>query len=314
MDRPAMTAISVVMAVYNGASTLEATLDSILGQTEHDFEFIVVDDGSTDATPAILEVYAARDSRVRIIRQKNAGLTRALITGCAAARGTYIARQDCGDTSEPERFTLQKTLLDENPDLVFVSSWTAFVGPEGEPLSVARGSGAASSPIAILHPEREWGTIDGPTSHPSVMMLREAYERAGGYRAAFAVGQDWDLWYRLATLGKFQIVPRVLYTASVTPDSISGGSREAQQSLAKLSREAMLARLRGHDDAEIVRRAAAVPIVRRRTRRGTARGLYAIGEALRRQRDPRARGYLRRAIALSPLFVKAWIRYAQSFF
>ncbi|HXH41302.1 MAG TPA: glycosyltransferase [Thermoanaerobaculia bacterium] len=308
-----MTAISVVMAVYNGAPTLAATLDSILGQTEHDFECIVVDDGSTDATPEILSEYATRDPRIRVIHQQNAGLTRALITGCAAAHGLYIARQDCGDTSDPLRFALQKQLMDRNPALVFVSSWTAFTGPEGEPLYVTRGSGAAASPIAILDPEREWGVVDGPTSHPSVMMLRDSYERAGGYRAAFAVGQDWDLWYRLAALGKFQIVQQILYTASVTPDGISGGAREAQQTLAELSRASMLARLRGDGDEEIVRRAAAVPIVHRKTPHDKARGLYAIGAALRRQRDPRARGYFRRAIALNPLFVKAWIRYAQSF-
>ncbi|MEA2338259.1 MAG: hypothetical protein QOE82_2266 [Thermoanaerobaculia bacterium] len=309
-----MTAISVVMAVYNGGAALEPTLDSILAQTERDFEFIIVDDGSTDATPVTLANYTARDPRIRVIRQENAGLTRSLITGCAAAAGRYIARQDCGDTSHPERLALQKALLDGNPRLAFVSSWTAFVGPEGEPLSEARGSGAAAAPIAILDPEREWGTIDGPTSHPSVMMRRDAYERAGGYRAEFKVGQDWDLWYRLAPLGEFQIVPRVLYTGSVTPDSISGGSRDAQQALAKLSHEAMMLRLGGGDDADVLRRAEAVPIVRRKTPRGTARGLYAIGESLRRRRDRRARGYFRRAIALHPFFVKAWIRYAQSFF
>ncbi|MEA2413858.1 MAG: hypothetical protein QOI58_515 [Thermoanaerobaculia bacterium] len=309
-----MTAISVVMAIYNGAATLAATIDSILAQTERDFECIIVDDGSTDETASLLKAYAARDARIRVIRQDNTGLTRALITGCAAATGTYIARHDCGDTSDPSRFELQRQLLDQNSELAFVSSWTAFAGPEGEPLHVVRGSGAASEPISILDLGQEWGVIDGPTSHPSVMMRRDAYERAGGYRAAFVVGQDWDLWYRLAAIGKFQIVPKILYTAAVTPNSISGGAREAQQTLAKLSHAAMLARQRGQSDDDIVRRAAAVTIVRRTTRCDTARGFYAIAEALRRQRDHRARRYFRKAIALCPLLLKAWIRYVQSFF
>jgi len=306
--------ISVVMSVYNGQADLRTTMDSILGQTNADLEIVVVDDGSTDSSGAMLDEFASRDARVRVIHQENRGLTRALIAGCAAARGRYIARQDCGDTSDPRRLALQKELLDAGHDLVFVSCWTAFAGPEGEPLYESRGTGAASSPIAILDVAREWGVIDGPTCHPSVMMRRDAYERAGGYRAAFAVGQDWDLWYRLAAIGKFQIVPEVLYTAQVAPRSISGGARGAQQTMAQLSLAAMRARMAGESDDDFVRRAAAVRIVRDSSACGEARGLYAIGEALRRRRDIRARRYLRRAIERCPHLVKAWIRYAQSFF
>jgi glycosyltransferase involved in cell wall biosynthesis len=308
-----MALISVVMGVFNGAPTLGTTLDSILMQTQRDFECIVVDDGSTDDTPRILAAYAARDPRIRVIRQENTGLTRALITGCAEARGTYIARHDCGDTSESRRFALQARLLEENAELVFVSCWTAYVGPEGEPLYDVRGTGTAG-PTAILDSSREWGVIDGPTHHGSVMMRRDAYQSAGGYRAAFAAGQDWDLWYRLAALGKFQIEPETLYTARITPDSISGGSRTAQQALATLSLAAMRARGRGEDDAEFVRQAAAVQVVRDKTACGEARGLYAIGEALRRRGDMRARRYLRRAMTRCPFLVKVWVRYAQSFF
>jgi hypothetical protein len=144
-------------------------------------------------------------------------------------------------------------------------------------------------------------------------MRREAYERAGGYRAAFAVGQDWDLWYRLAEQGEFQVVQEILYTASVTADGISAGARDAQRSLAGLSRSAMLARLRGESDDEIVRRAANVVVIRTKTACSKAQGLYAIGEALRRNSDRRARRYFRRAIALCPFFIRAWVRYAQTF-
>lgn len=301
-----------MLSVYNGARDIEATIASIEGQEEEDFEVVAVDDGSIDATPAMLDAWAARDRRVRVLHQGNRGLTRALMAGCAAARGRYIARHDSGDTSHPHRFALQKRLLDENPELMFVSCWTAYVGPELEPLYETRGSGAAAVPITILDPSQQWGVVDGPTCHPSVMMRRDGYERAGGYRAAFTVGQDWDLWYRIGALGKFQIVPEVLYTACVTPNSISGDLRGEQQTLAKLSFAAMLARSKGESDEEIVRRAAGVNVAHRRTACSEARGLYAIGEALRRRRDARARRYLRRAATRCPLLMKAWIRYAQS--
>src|SRR5690349_20597011 len=96
-------AVSVVMGVYNAASDVEPSVRSVLEQRDVDLEFIIVDDGSTDSTAATLERLASADRRVRVLHQANQGLTRALIRGCAAARGTYIARQDNGDLSLPGR-------------------------------------------------------------------------------------------------------------------------------------------------------------------------------------------------------------------
>src|SRR5262245_30164988 len=93
--------VSVMMSVYNGASHLAATLDRILSQEGVALEFIVVNDGSTDKSSQILNDYAQRDSRLRVIHQENTGLTRALIRGCDAARGEFIARNDAGDISLP---------------------------------------------------------------------------------------------------------------------------------------------------------------------------------------------------------------------
>jgi GT2 family glycosyltransferase len=307
-----MTSISVVMGVYNGASTLAATLDSILGQTERDFECIVVDDGSTDETSSILAAGAARDPRVRVIRQENAGLTRALIAGCAAARGVYIARHDAGDLSDPRRFEVQKRALDADGGIVFVSCATQFAGPELEPLYVARPSGAALEPASVLDVSNPSTLIDGPTHHGSVLFRRDAYERAGGYRAAFYYGQDFDLWYRLAQLGTFQAIDEVLYTARVTPDSISGSARPLQERIARLSRAAVEARLRGESDDAIVAEAAAIRPVQSRGWCRRARGLYFIGEALRRNGDGRARKYLAASIRACPLSPRAWLRYLQA--
>ena len=98
--------VSVVMSVYNGAEHLAETLDSVLQQEDCDFEFIVVNDGSTDSTASILDEYARRDPRLRIIHQSNTGLTQALINGCHQARGEYIARQDAGDVSLSSRLSI----------------------------------------------------------------------------------------------------------------------------------------------------------------------------------------------------------------
>jgi glycosyltransferase involved in cell wall biosynthesis len=303
--------VSVVMSVFNGAAHLGATLDSILGQTLREIEVIVVDDGSTDATGAVLRNAAHRDPRLRTITVENGGLTRALIRGCTEARAPLIARHDCDDFSDPRRLELQAAAFNASPDLVFVSSWTAFVGPELEPLYVARGVSTGGRPADIIDPSDAWGVRGGPTSHPSVTFRRDAYERAGGYRAEWYYGQDWDLWYRLAERGKFLMIDRLLYTARVTTGSISGSAKRRQEAIGKLSREAFLARQRGESDAKIVARAAAIR-PSPGDRKDPSSGLYFIGEALRRNGDPRARDYFRRAIAARPLLPRAWIRWVQT--
>src|SRR4029079_15350055 len=100
--------VSVVMSVYNGAETLHETMESILSQERVAIEFIIINDGSTDGSDDILSQYARKDPRVRVIHQKNKGLTCALIRGCEEAKGEYIARQDVGDVSMPDRLRRQK--------------------------------------------------------------------------------------------------------------------------------------------------------------------------------------------------------------
>ena len=156
-----------------------------------------------------------RDNRVRVIHQENAGLTRALIRGCAAATGDFIARQDAGDVSLPGRLKSQVAVLRDREDCVFVSCWTDFVGPKMN-FYILREGRALQQPINILSSQAEWGVIDGPTSHPSVMFRTKQYTLCGGYRPEFYFGQDWDLWYRLASLGTFCTLQKTLCVCRIT--------------------------------------------------------------------------------------------------
>jgi len=307
----ASPAISVVMAVYNAGPGLARTIAGIDAQQDADFEVVAVDDGSTDGSGALLDAWAARDDRVRVIHQENRGLTRALIAGCAAARGAFIARHDAGDVSLPARLQKQHAAMATNPQLAFVSCWTELVGPEEERLFVSKGRGNAREPIDVLDGGETWGVVDGPTHHGAVMFARDVYERAGGYRAEFYVGQDWDLWYRLAAIGKFQMIEEVLYVARLTPGDLSVTAKREQERIAEVSRAALAARMRGESDTAIVAQATGIrPSRHSRWRR--AAGCYFIGEALRRNGDQRARRYFRDALAASPLYWRAWLRYAQS--
>jgi glycosyltransferase involved in cell wall biosynthesis len=301
--------ISVVMGVYNGANRLRETMESVLSQEGVPLEFIVVNDGSTDGSDIILSDYARRDNRVRIAHQENQGLTRALIRGCEAAGGKYIARQDAGDISLPNKLRLQKTVLDQHEDCVLVSCWTTMIGPRDEYLFTSKGKGRASNPTRILSKrEKKWAMIDGPTHHGSVMFRRDAYVKAGGYRAAFYYAQDWDLWYRLAALGAFAMVEQGLYQGRITPGSISSSSRDRQIAYARLSHKAITLRLAGHPDAAVVEEAKRLlphnPHAIRRSDQSQA--MYFIGRCLLNNNNPRATRYLLSAIYSDPFLIRAW--------
>ncbi len=306
--------VSVVMGVYNGAQHLAATIEAVLAQETVVLELVVVDDASTDSTLDILKAFASNDERVRILlHPENLGLTRALVTGCSAARAPLIARQDAGDLSDPRRLAVQKAMLDASPEVLFVSCATLYVGPELERLWVATPTGVALQPAKVLDVSSAQVLTDGPTHHGSVMFRCDAYHRAGGYRPAFRYGQDYDLWFRLAELGLFQITPQVLYTARIVAVSISTVARAQQYELATLSRAALDARQRGEPEDSILAEAAAIGRAPApSSRRLRAAGLYFIGEALRRNRDPRARLYLWRSIVEWPPVARAWLRYLQS--
>jgi len=306
--------VSVVMSVYNGAEHLAETLDSVLAQEGCDFEFIVVNDGSTDETGAILESYAAADARLRVLHQDNTGLTRALARGCAEARGEFIARQDAGDQSMPSRIRKQLDAMCSDRSLAFVSSRSRYVGPEGEFLYEQSGTGEADRPINIVNVQKRHGVIDGPSHHGSVMFCRDKYVIAGGYREEFYFGQDWDLWYRLAMLGKFQLLQETLYQARIGVADISVGNKVAQEHLAALSLDSFKSRLAGEEDTEILASARGVRASNgsEYLRSHTSRGCYFIGECLRKNGETiRARKYFLRSIVNNPLHIKAWTRLLQ---
>lgn len=306
--------VSVVMSVYNGADHLCETLNSILAQEGVAFELIVVNDGSTDQSPKILEEYAARDERVRVLQQENQGLTRSLIRGCSEARGRYIARHDVGDTSDSRRLALQKQALDADEGLAFVSCWTEFCGPEWEFLYLVKGTGQAASPAYVISEVEKHGVIDGPAHHGSVTFRKDVYSEAGGYRAEFYYGQDWDLWYRLAERGKFQMVEQSLYKARLVSASISAYSKRKQALLAEFSTAALLQRIKGLPEQRILQEASRIGPheVGKKSARHEAEWLYFIGECLRKNKDRRSLSYFARSIRIYPLNPATWLRLVQS--
>lgn len=313
--------ISVVMGVYNNAARLPETIASVRAQTFGDWEFIVVNDGSTDQDVAeILADQARQDARLKTIHKRKEGLTRALLDGCRAARGRYIARVDAGDVMTPDRLETQKALLDAHPEAVLATCWTEYCGPAWEPLYTVRntlpgqedcGDWVASFPADEEARERRMG----PTHHGSVLFRRSAYDEIGGYRPPFYYGQDWDLWYRLAERGTFAGVQRVLYRCRIFPDGISMRNVKRQRRVHACSRAAFLARSRGEDERPFLEQAARLRPANDagRNDRPSAAGAYFIGAMLLNNRDARCRRYLLQAWRRRPfLGSKAAIRWVQS--
>ena len=194
-------AVSVVMAVRNGAAWVAEAIGSVLGQTDGDHELIVVDDGSTDATADVLAGVA--DPRLRVIRQDAAGLTRALNRALGLARAELIARLDADDLALPERLARQRAFLAAHPD----------VGVLG---TAAREVDATGAPAGEVRPPRDDAAIrralirSNPFVHSSVMARRALLAGVGGYDERVAVGQDYDLWMRLAPRTRLANLAEVL--------------------------------------------------------------------------------------------------------
>ena len=122
--------LSVVMAIYNGREFLREAIDSVLSQTMRDFEFVIVDDGSTDGSHSIVESYS--DPRIRIISQENTGLAQALNNGISESKGEFIARMDQDDICLPERFAVQLEFLKNHHDVVAVGCGAIYMDESGK--------------------------------------------------------------------------------------------------------------------------------------------------------------------------------------
>ena len=214
--------ISVIMSVYNGARFLREAVDSILQQSFTDFEFIIVDDASTDETQAILAGYG--DKRIRLLRNtQNVGLTISLNRALVVARGRYIARMDADDISLPKRFEQQVEHLDAHQDVLALGTSADIVD--------ARGVFYRRMPVPVCHEDVViWLLINCSIVHGSVMFRNRADIR---YNESFKAAQDYDLWVRLLETGRMANLPEVLYLWRDHAQSVTSARYEMQSALAR---------------------------------------------------------------------------------
>ncbi|MBT2724651.1 glycosyltransferase [Bacillus sp. ISL-46] len=216
---------SVVMAVYNGEEYLKEAIDSILHQTYTDFEFIIVNDGSSDKTREILNLI--EDNRVRVIHlEENKGLANALNIGIQNANGEWIIRQDADDMSYPHRIMEQANHIKSHPDVILLGSHIkCFSGRTSVSKKILKIVEKYFNGFVNRADLRRGRFIGCPLSHGTCTFLKEAFFRAGQYDPKYTIVQDYDLWLRMFELGEVDIVPQVLYKYQIRMDSLSNNNQ-----------------------------------------------------------------------------------------
>ncbi len=280
--------VSVVMAACNAAKTIAEAIDSILRQTWQDLELIVINDGSTDATESVINSF--HDRRIRLIsNERNAGLAISLQRGTGAAMGRFIARMDADDLSHPQRLEKQLAFLDGQPRVGFAGTSIDLIDEQ------SRVFDQRLRPATDEFLQREL-LIWNPFCHGSVIIRTELLRAAGGYDASFPSAMDFDLWLRLTEHSCAAIMPDVLYSWRIRPDSMTHAHRGRQDAFA--GRALLLAWQRRVCGVDALGRA--LPARFADSAMSAEHCVIWAREALRQQRISTAARLLARSLAVDP--------------
>jgi hypothetical protein len=209
------------MVVCNVDRFLAEAVESILGQTFSDFEFIIVDYGSTDASKGIVERYAQMDPRVRLHETPHCGLGEARNVACSLARGRYIALMDADDVALPQRLKLEVDFMEKHPTVGLLGGAVQWINTAGKPLYLSRHPASDTELRKTL-------TVYCAFWQPTVLLLKDAFLRAGGYRNAFAPAEDYDLWLRVTEHYQCSNLEDVILNYRIHPNQVSLRKREQQ--------------------------------------------------------------------------------------
>ncbi|MHB8111274.1 MAG: glycosyltransferase family 2 protein [Syntrophorhabdaceae bacterium] len=238
--------VSVLMSCYNAGRWLHEAIDSVMAQTFKDFELILVDDGSSDETRAIIGSYCDRDRRIVPIFKGNTGLADSLNVGIAQARGGWIARLDADDLCEPTRIEEQLKFVSTRPDVVLLGTGCFEMDNQGRVMK--KHLYPSDHDNLVRHLER----LRPFFPHSSAFYRADDVRRVGGYIKHFRRSQDWRLWLELTSRGRIACLPRLLVRIRRHPDQVSldnAGRRQLCYGIA--GTVCHLLRKAGHQDPSI---------------------------------------------------------------
>lgn len=209
--------ISVVMPAYNAEKFIAQAIKSILLQTYSAFEFIIVDDGSTDSTLSIIEDYANKDQRIRVLIQNNKGVSEALNAGIKAAKGEWIAVMHADDVALPHRLERQIKAAEDNPRVIAWGAYAYHINEKGEILGLSRVGATSEEEFYEL---RQRGDLIH-LIHPTAFMRRAAVVKVGGYNPAFDGSEELELFHRLSDYGPILAIPEPLLYYRIHGSSVT---------------------------------------------------------------------------------------------
>lgn len=227
--------VSVIMSVYNGEKYLRESIESILGQTFKDFEFIIINDGSTDKSENIIKSF--NDPRIKLISRSNKGLVASLNEGIEKSLGKYIARMDSDDISESERLEKQINFLKSNPDISVVGSWAKKINENSQIIEEMNYPPAKNKEI------KKYSLFHNPFIHPSIMFKKEIIKKIGLYNPFFKNAEDYEFWSRV--LASFQVanLPLSLLRYRINQAGITRSRNMKMRAMSLLARLLILARV-----------------------------------------------------------------------
>jgi len=236
--------ITVLMSCYNAADYLGEAIDSVLYQTFKDFEFILIDDGSTDNTLNIIKRYAQSDGRIIIVEKDNSGLADSLNKGIKIAKGEWIARLDADDIAFPKRLEKQLNYVKDKQDYVLIGSGCITIDKSGKKIKDYKYPSESRNIINWL--------VKGKSSfpHSSAFYLTSVVRRLGGYRPRITYAEDIDLWLRLSTIGKIGCIEEPLIKLRKHDGSITAREKKCAVSAYAAVVSFLLARDRISDPVE----------------------------------------------------------------
>jgi len=231
--------VTVLMSVYNDARFLQSSMKSILNQTNKEFEFLIIDDGSSDNTEEIIRSF--KDSRINYKKIAHSGLASALNYGLENSSGGWIARIDADDLSVPDRLKTQIELSFKQPDLDVISSWSIYFKDPHKIL------------FLLKPPESDKGikkflNLHNPINHSSVFFNKKKILDQGGYNTNFKSYEDFELWFRLKNILKFKTITEYLaYTRLRTDSMTKRGTKKSVHNMLIMNAENNLKNSRNSD-------------------------------------------------------------------
>lgn len=298
--------VTVLMPVYNCESFLKEAINSILDQTFKDFEFLIINDGSTDKTGEILKSY--NDPRIKIINnKKNIGLTKSLNKGLRVAKGEYIARQDADDISLPLRLEKEVEILEKDHKVGLVGIRYEVIDEAGKSFGIVKYPTTDKEIKRLLMRENPFG-------HGSVMLRKEYIENIGFYRTEFKYVQDLDFFLRISEKCEVVNISEPLYKFRISPNSLK--KKVEQDRYAALARELAKERRKfGKDKLQIGNKTEIDKILKKihsiswiERRKVLARTYYSWGYRLFYKGDyRRARMWILKSFFYNAFNVNTWI-------